>query len=389
MIRSAETLRGRAALVVGHCAGMIDIVALPVWVGIVLIGQFGLDPQRAGMLATLFLGAVVASSLFFSPRIRSIRGTVAAPAGFVVAAVGFAALATTRDYGAMAALHVLCGLAVGCSLSFTHSTIGSSANPHRLIAVGFTALSVVSLAFLGGVPRLVNAMGGASLFLVLGAIMLVAALFALFGFPARRSITPQECGPIAPAPLARGVWFAMIGTSFMTMNNAMMLSFLEPVGAARGLGKESIMAVLLAVGLVNLFPGMLAAILERRISARAVMLAGPALQGALGVLLTHSTLFPAYAIAGALFPAVLIFAHTFVFAFLARNDPSTRAVAATPVMAMAGSAVGPIVGGIAAQNLGYESIGMVVAAGAAIGTLCFWKAWRSAPAALSTTTPTH
>ncbi|WP_230626243.1 MFS transporter [Cupriavidus necator] len=387
MSRSTETLRGRAALVVGHCAGMIDIVALPVWVGIVLIGQYGLEPQAAGMLATLFLGAVVVSSLFFSPRIRSIRGTVAAPVGFAIAATGFAALATTRDYGAMVALHLACGLAVGCSLSFTHSTIGASANPHRLIAVGFTALSVVSLAFLGGVPRLVNAAGGASLFLVLGAIMSVAALFALFGFPTRRSPIPQEDNPIIHVPLARGVWFAMIGTSFMTMNNAMLLSFLEPVGAARGFGKELIMAVLLAVGLVNLVPGVLAAILESRISARAVMLFGPVLQGVLGVLLTHSTLFPTYAVTGALFPAVLIFAHTFVFAFLARNDPSTRAVAATPVMAMAGSAVGPIVGGIAAQNLGYESIGMVVAAAAAIGTVCFWQAWRSAPAALPSTTP--
>jgi len=384
---SADSLGGRAALVVGHCAGMIDIVALPVWVGIVLIGQYGLDPQGAGALATLFLGAVVASSLFFSPRIRSIRGTVAAPVGFAIAAAGFLALSTTRDYGAMVALHLLCGLAVGCSLSFTHSTIGSSANPHRLIAVGFTALSVVSLAFLGGVPRLVTATGGASLFLVLAAIMLVAALIAAWGFPTQRGSISHESGFAAQVPLTRGVWFAMVGTSFMTMNNAMMLSFLEPVGAARGFGQEQVMAVLLAVGLVNLFPGMLAAIFESRISARVVMLTGPVLQGLFGVMLTHATLFPAYAVAGALCPAVLIFAHTFVFAFLARNDPSTRAVAATPVMAMAGSALGPIIGGVAAQQLGYESIGMVVAAAAALGTVCFWQAWRSAPAALPTTTP--
>lgn len=387
MKRSADSLGGRAALVVGHCAGMIDIVALPVWVGIVLIGQYGLDPQGAGTLATLFLGAVVASSLFFSPRIRSIRGTVAAPVGFAIAAAGFLVLSTTRDYGAMVALHLLCGLAVGCGLSFTHSTIGSSANPHRLIAVGFTALSVLSLVFLGGVPRLVNATGGASLFLVLAAIMFVAALVAALAFPTQRGSGSHEGGFAAHAPLTRGVWFAMVGTSFMTMNNAMMLSFLEPVGAARGFGQEHVMAVLLAVGLVNLFPGMLAAIFESRISARAVMLAGPVLQGLFGVMLTHATLFPAYAVAGALCPAVLIFAHTFVFAFLARNDPSTRAVAATPVMAMAGSALGPIVGGVAAQHLGYESIGMVAAAAAALGTVCFWQAWRSAPATKPATTP--
>jgi len=48
MDRSIDGLKGRTSLVLGHCAGMIDIVALPVWVGIVLIGQFGLDPQHYG-----------------------------------------------------------------------------------------------------------------------------------------------------------------------------------------------------------------------------------------------------------------------------------------------------------------------------------------------------
>lgn len=39
---------GNAALMLGHCAGMVDRVALPVWIGIVLIGQMGFGPQQAG-----------------------------------------------------------------------------------------------------------------------------------------------------------------------------------------------------------------------------------------------------------------------------------------------------------------------------------------------------
>jgi hypothetical protein len=30
---SSENWRGRIALMVGHCAGMVDLVALPVWMG--------------------------------------------------------------------------------------------------------------------------------------------------------------------------------------------------------------------------------------------------------------------------------------------------------------------------------------------------------------------
>ena len=376
MDRSIDGLKGRTSLVLGHCAGMIDIVALPVWVGIVLIGQFGLDPQRAGSLVTLFLAAVVVSSLFISPRVNRIRGAVAVPAAFGVAAAAFFALSTTKDYGTMALLHFIGGLAVGCGLSITHSTIGASANPHRLIAIAFTALSVLSFGFLGGVPQLVSIKGGSVLFVVLGSIMLVAAFAAAIGFPERASTPSLANKPAVHAPLARGVWFAMVGTSLMTLSHSMMLSYMERIGDAHGFSNQLVMSVLLAVGIVNLLPGVLAAVLERKLSAYAVMVAGPVLQVVLGLTLTQSSQFGPYAFAAAVFPAVMIFTHTFVFAFLARNDASTRAVAATPVITMTGSALGPIVGGVVAQNLGYSSIGWAVAVVATIGALCFLQAGR-------------
>lgn len=376
MDRSIDGLKGRTSLVLGHCAGMIDIVALPVWVGIVLIGQFGFEPQRAGSLVTFFLAAVVVCSLLVSPRVNRIRGTAVVPAAFGVAAAAFFALSTTKDYGTMALLHVIGGLGVGCALSITHSTIGASANPHRLIAIAFTALSVLSFGFLGGVPQLVSVEGGSALFVVLGSIMLVAALAAAIGFPARPAAPSRVNRQVVQAPLARGVWFAMVGTSLMTLSHSMMLSYMERVGDAHGFSKQMVMGVLLAVGIVNLLPGVLAAVLERKLSAQAVMVAGPILQVLLGLTLTQSSQFGSYAFAAAVFPAVMIFTHTFVFAFLARNDASTRAVAATPVITMAGSAIGPIVGGVVAQNLGYTSIGWAVAFVATIGALCFMQAGR-------------
>lgn len=377
MNRPIDGLRGRIALVLCHCAGMMDIVALPVWVGIVLIGQYGLDPQRAGGLATLFLGAAVLSSLFFAPRVHRIRGTLAAPIGFAVAAAAFLALSTTRDYGQMAALHVLGGLAVGCGLSFTHSTIGASANPHRLIAFAFTALSVVAVVFLGGVPRLVHALGGETFFIILSGIMFVATLAAVVGFPAPPA-TNHAGKVVGHAPLSRGVWFAMVGTSFMTLNQAMMLSFLERIGAERGFSQPQVMGVLAAIGVVNLFPAAIAAFCERRLPAGKVMIAGPVVQGVLALVVTQSTAFAPYAVAASIYISALIFTHTFIFGFLARNDRSTRAVAATPVMAMTGSALGPILGGVIAQNLGYASIGWAIVVSAIVGMLCFWNAERRA-----------
>ena len=43
MTVTTETWRGRIALMVAHCAGMVDLVALPVWVG-ALIERYRFSP---------------------------------------------------------------------------------------------------------------------------------------------------------------------------------------------------------------------------------------------------------------------------------------------------------------------------------------------------------
>ena len=64
---TTESRGGRAALMVAHCAGMVDLVALPVWVG-TLMARYGFDPQQAGALATLFLAGAVTASLWVARR---------------------------------------------------------------------------------------------------------------------------------------------------------------------------------------------------------------------------------------------------------------------------------------------------------------------------------
>ena len=83
--KHGELGRGRIALMVAHCAGMVDLVALPVWVG-ALIAQYGFSPAQAGGLATLFLIGAVVSSLFFAPRFNRIDARLVAAAGFALAA---------------------------------------------------------------------------------------------------------------------------------------------------------------------------------------------------------------------------------------------------------------------------------------------------------------
>src|SRR5689334_3465492 len=108
---------------------MVDLVALPVWVG-TLVAAYGFDPQQAGGLATLFLAGAVVASLFLAPRFNRLRRRVFAAFGFALSALAFAVASLQTEFATMAVCHVIAGLAAGSALSVTHGTIGRAANPH-------------------------------------------------------------------------------------------------------------------------------------------------------------------------------------------------------------------------------------------------------------------
>ena len=73
----------------------------------------------------------------------------------------------------------------------------------------------------------------------------------------------------------------------------------------------------------------------------------------------------------------MLFTHTFIFGHLARIEPTGRAVAATPAMIMSGSTIGPLLGGVLVQALGYPALG-VVALIFDLFALCLFAASRRA-----------
>ena len=366
MVKTESPL-GRGVLMVAHCAGMIDLVTLPVWVG-ALISQYHFDPQKAGALATLFLAGAVTASLFFAPRFQRVMGRVAAPAGYGTAAVAFGLMSVMQDFGAMALLHALAGFSAGCGLSFTHGTIGRSANPHRLFAMAGLALGVFAILMLGGLPALIASAGGAALFQVFALVMALTAVLTWWAFPEPHAV---EADPLSRAGrLPAPVWRAMVGVSCMALVQAMLFSFVERIGAER-FGAPAVATMLVAMGLVTLLPAPLAALLEKRLAPQRVMLAGPLAQVAVAFGITQAMVFGPYAAAAILLPCVMIFTHTFAFGLIARLDASGRAVAATPAMTMIGAAVGPVLGGTLVKLGGYGHLATAAVVVAAMAVLCF------------------
>jgi predicted MFS family arabinose efflux permease len=365
-----ESRRGRVALMVAHCAGMVDLVALSIWVG-ALIAHYGFDPQRAGGLPTLFLVGAVLASVTVAPRIQRLRGRWVAAIGFGTSALAFSIAASVTGYAQLAVLHAVAGVGAGAALSVTHGTIARSANPHRLFAVVGMALGVFAIVFLAGTPQLIAALGGSALFHAFAAVMALGALASLVAFPTLENTHGAGVRAAEAAALPKVVWFGIVGVSCMTLVQAMIFSFLEPAGLRRGFDQASINGVLIALGLVNLLPAALAALLQKHLAARKVLLAGPVIQLVLGATIMTSRVFEPYAVAAALFAAVMIFTHTFAFGLLARLDSSGRALTGTPAMLMIGSAVGPFLGGTLANAFGYESLAVAAACLAAVAVTCF------------------
>jgi predicted MFS family arabinose efflux permease len=381
MTTTTEKWPGRLALMVAHCAGMVDLVALPVWVG-TLISAYKFDPQQAGGLATLFLAGAVASSLFFAPRFNRLNRKLVATLGFSLSAVAFGLASSQTGFGVMALCHALAGLAAGSALSVTHGTIGRSSNPHRLFAMVGLALGIFAVIFLGAVPNLVAAMGGAIMFRVFAGVMVIAAIVSVLLFPQPDHARGTDFDITHPR-LSKAVWAGVIGISLMALNQSMVFSFFERIGADRGYGVEAITAVLIALGFVNLVPAPLAAFLEKRLRAERVVMAGPIVQAAIALTITMVAVYPAYAGAGAVYVAIMIFTHTFAFGLLSRLDPSGRALAATPAMLMVGAAIGPILGGTLVKFYGYGAIGVAVVIVAILAVVSFRQARlsQSAPVA--------
>jgi predicted MFS family arabinose efflux permease len=378
-----------AALLITHVAGMIDLVALPVWVG-ALVQYYALDFERAGLTVTTFLLGVVAASLSLAPLFNRLPGRLVAIGGYGTAAAAFFAAAQGAGSANLIVLHVIAGAGVGCGLSMTHGAIGRSSNPHRLFAVAGTALGVFSVAFYGSVPALIAARGGQVLFTFIGAVMSIAALASVM-FPGK----PDAAGPVpaatasaSSAPITRAAWYALAGLVCLTLNQATVFSFTERIGVARGFGQDRVNLVLAIVGIVSLFPAALAGLLQRRLAPLTVAIAAPIAQSVLAIVITTSTVYPPFAAAASVFASVMIFAHTFLFGLIARLDPTGRATASMPAVLMIGSALGPALAGTVSQRLGFGGLGASAVCVAVVGITCFVRAGRAvrpSPGAAATT----
>lgn len=362
-----NTKRATGALIIGHMAGMVDMAALPVWVG-TLISGFGFQPAQAGGLATLFLIGVVVATIVLAPFFHKMSGRWLMPLGFLISSLAFYSMTKMSGFSSYAIAHLIAGLSTGMALSFTHGSMGRTMNPHRIFAYGSFGLGIIAIVFLGGAPVLIAKSGPQMLFAVFAAIMLFAAIVGALFFP---HVSLADDGAQKPKGFTKQVWFVIFAIMCMAFIHAMSFSFVERVGSDSGFSFEQIQGVLVATGFVGLLPSLIAAFMEKRLSPSKVGIVGGLAQLIVAYIVMQQFNFPIYAIGVIMLPFVMIFTHTFVFGHLAKIEPTGRAVAATPAMIMTGSAIAPLLGGVLVQNFGYTGLGFMAVLVGLIGMILF------------------
>lgn len=353
-----ESKRGMLALMSSHCAGMVDLVALPIWIG-TLVANYHFDFQQAGGLVTLFLLGAMVASLIFAPIFNNFNPKWPIFIGFISACFAFYLASKNTDFQILAILHLIGGFSAGLALSFTHGTMGRSKNPHRIFGFAGLALGIFAIIFLGSSLSLIKIFGGSTLFLILASVMAIAACLAAFFYPnvSEASQHNIQLDHYQRPKFSKYIWCCIFGISLLAMTNSMNISFYERIGIARGFSENSVAMTLIFYGIVSIFPAPIAAFTQKYLNPITVICIGPIFQAIFSLVLTHSHNYLLYTIAGSCMVFTILFTHTYAFGLLAKLEPTGRAVAGTPAMLMFGAALGPILGGTLVKFINFEAIG--------------------------------
>ena len=104
--------------------------------------------------------------------------------------------------------------------------------------------------------------------------MAIAAIAAIVAFPTTTARSDEdiieEVSHLRPA-----VWFRHRRYQLHGADTGDDVQLPQRIGIDRGFGREAVTGILIALGFVNLFPALLAAFLEKRVSPHAVLLVGP------------------------------------------------------------------------------------------------------------------
>ena len=358
-----ETLRDSRRLLLAVVAAFTVAYtgenALPLLIGS-LIDGFGLDQPGAGVLGSLELGGLAASSLLLAPLLDRMSRRALAIRGAMIACAGHALSALAGSFLVFALARLAAGLGEGAAIAAANSAAASARDPDRLFARATVLGGLLGAGALVALPYAIEPWGHAGGF---GAILAISILCVPFlsWLPAIPDRGAAERG--LPARELLGI-AALASIFLFSVAQGAIWAFSERIGIAVGFSRQEVGLALGVTTVAGLAGGLVAALLGTRGGRTALLAAG--LGANVG-----STWMVAIAGSRELYLAGLLawslaffFALPYLLGTAAALDRRGRWTAAAAGVSAVGVAIGPGSAGLIVGDSSYAALGgFVIACG--------------------------
>jgi predicted MFS family arabinose efflux permease len=361
---------GVAAITVALLGGN----ALPLLVGAVVEGT-GLDEAQASFMGGVEAGAMAMSTLLLAPRMAALSRRSLALAGALVVASAFGASVFASGFAAWTVLRGVAGVGEGCVLAAFNAAVASCVDPDRFYARVAVFASLVAAVLLAGIPYPTARWAHQGAFATVAAVAVLSMPLLLWlpGIP-----MPDMKRPAAGAGWGRGgrVLAVLLAVGVINVGQGAVWAFGERIGNHVQMSADSIGLTLGVATIAGISGGALAARLGTRFGRTAPVLGGLVLLGLSGAAVAASTNAAQFVGAQIAFGCTFLFATPYFMGTAAALDVQGRVAAAAGGTSLLGAAIGPVAAGSMVAWGSYPALAWLMLFVTLVAVILVWPVVR-------------
>jgi MFS family permease len=354
------TTRVVAAVVAAGTAGVLGNGVMPLLVGALVDGR-GLSEAAAGTLLTIELAAAGIASLALARHLRRASRFRWGLLGALLGAIGHAASAGVTGYEGLAVARALAGLGEGTCLAVSAAAIAGVRDPERLFATAALVEGLLIGLLLVVLPPVITSWGAAGAFASLALLSAAAIPFMRWLPPGRLEMHDTADTRASHLLLATATLSAMF---LMSITGMAIWALSERIGVRVGLDANTIGLVLGGSTIGGLLGAGAAAWLGTSRGRAGPLLGGIAISTVSMFFIAMAALPLTYVAHQIIWGIAFLFTTPYILGVAAALDPGGRWAAAATGVSSAGTALGPLLGGLLAASAGWLA-GAVALCGAA------------------------
>lgn len=349
-----------------------------------IVQSFAVSNTLAGLVATVEMACIAASSLVFSQLAARLSPRAIYTAGITLILAMNGLTVFVAQVELLVLVRGAAGFGAGAVAATVMATAGRSRTPEKTFGIINSFVGVMGMIMAQVLPQALKlgtvtdpAWGirdADGLFLVYAIASIIAlALIRLVPVPPRRPIADGAAA--LPAPLPAGGWLALTGMGIIFFGHGTLAMYIVEVGFEAGLTAQGIGNTFAVASLIGILAPLVAGQLGSRYPATLPVYGILAAVLLFGLLLSHATTPVGFIVFAPLYAMTPIAMMPIALGALARLDPTGRLTGAHPAFVTLGGALAPLTGGAIRDLAGnFAATGWFVAACILIGGTLMYRA---------------